>query len=59
MAKLICISTCYMPTGPEQPDGRIALERYEDYYGDERDTYEVSDEMVQEFLDTGNFVRPS
>lgn len=31
------------------------MELYEDYYGDDRDIYEVDDSVVQEFLATGNF----
>lgn len=60
MAKLVCTATTYMPTGPVQGTGRNqrkALERYEDYNGNERDVYEVNDADVPEFLATGNFVR--
>lgn len=52
MAKLRCIATCYMPIDPKK---ELPVERYEDYYGDKRDAYEVDDNRVDEFLATGNF----
>ena len=48
-----CVASCYMPS--EVPG--VKVERYEDYYGDSRDEYNVPDYRVEEFLESGNFVR--
>jgi hypothetical protein len=37
--------------------GSKAVERFEDEYGDERDVYEVADNMVEQYLESGNFER--
>lgn len=50
MAKLRCISTCYMPI---TPGVELPAERYEDITND--DIYEVEDSRVAEFLATGKF----
>ncbi len=51
--KLLCISTCYMPTpkGTEYP-----LEGYEDVFGRGLDVYEVDNSLVKKFLASGKFV---
>ena len=56
MAKVRCLATGYMPsgkTGPNQPKWL----RYEDWDDHNDDVYEIPGNRVQEFLDTGNFVR--
>ena len=49
MAKLQCVATCYMPVNDE---GKVR--RYEDEPGE--DVYEVPDERVEAFKESGNFV---
>ena len=51
MAKVLCIATCYMPVKKGGP----IVERYEDEYGDMRDLYDIPDNRLEEFLDTGDF----
>lgn len=51
MAKVLCIATCYMPV----KKGKPIVERYEDEYGDMRDLYDIPDNRLEEFLDTGDF----
>ena len=48
-----CVATCYMPSDKEG----VLLERYEDDYGDSRDVYDVPEDRVNEYLESGNFVR--
>lgn len=59
MAKVIALDTVYMPTGLTGK-GQPKWERYEDGEVDDDlefqpTVYEISDERLQEFLDTGNF----
>ena len=58
MARLHCTNTCYMETGAK-PKGRVkgaknpVVERFED---EEGGIYEVEEELVEEFIASGNFV---
>jgi len=56
MAKVKCISTCYMPN--TDPNDEAKMIRYED---DPTNTgegvYEIPKERVKEFLDSGNFIK--
>ncbi|KKL67452.1 hypothetical protein LCGC14_2134810 [marine sediment metagenome] len=58
MARVQCTNTCYMPTGkkPRKGENQV-VERYEDYFGNDADVYEIPDSRLEEFLDTGNFER--
>ena len=49
--KLRCLATCYMPVSSESD----TVERYEN--DDGGDVYDVPEERLSEFLDTGNFER--
>ena len=53
MAKVQCVATCYMPM---KKGKKMPVERYEDEYGDDRDIYEIPENRLAEFLDSGNFV---
>lgn len=52
MSKVLCIGTCYMPV----KKGRaMPVERYEDEWGDMGDVYDIPDNRLKEFMDTGDF----
>jgi hypothetical protein len=51
MTKLLCTGTTYL-SGLEDQN---IQERFEDEYGDDRDVYDVPENRVAEFLETGNF----
>ena len=55
MAKLLCVGSCYMPTGEKSKKGKAGVEKFEDEFDDARDVYEVDDKRVEEFVATGNF----
>ena len=49
MTEVRCVATCYMPSTEEG----VKVERYED--DPHEDVYQIPDERVDEFLETGNF----
>lgn len=54
MAKVQCIATCYMPV---KRGIKMPVERYEDEEGEDlTDLYDIPDNRLNEFLDTGNFL---
>ena len=53
MAKVQCIATCYMPSNKKD----VKWERYEDWFEDDGDIYDIPGKRLQEFLDTGYFER--
>ena len=50
--RVLCIHTGYLPA---EESGTI-LERYEDWFGDDRDIYEIPATRLGEYLQTGHFV---
>lgn len=48
--RLRCLATCYMPVSA----GDDMVERYEDV---DDDVYDIPEDRLNEFLDTGNFER--
>lgn len=50
--KVLCIFTGYLP----EDEGGTVLERYEDWFGDDRDAYEIPATRLGEYLRTGHFV---
>lgn len=52
MTKVRPITTCYMP---QKANSKVMV-RYEDWHGDERDSVEIPDDRVEEFLSSRNFV---
>ena len=53
MAKVRAIATCYMPSGKKSHK----FDRYEDWFENDGDIYDIPGQRLQEFLDTGNFER--
>lgn len=58
MAQLKCLNTCYMETGIKPKDrakgaNNPVVERFEDEDGG---LYEVEENLVEEFITSGNFV---
>lgn len=56
MAKVRALATVYMPTG-KTAQGQPKWERYEDWFQEGGDIYDIPGKRLQEFLDTGNFER--
>lgn len=51
--KVLCIYTGYLPV---EVGGQI-VERHEDWFGDDRDIYEIPANRLGEYLRTGHFIK--
>lgn len=53
MAKVRALATVYMPSKKKG----VLVERYEDWFEEGGDVYDIPGSRLQEFLNTGNFER--